>query len=309
VQKNSPIVLIADEVYLPYIPANLYQISLYAPKRQVVYLVSNFALADGEIESLKTRFADLVLIYKIVDLNDYFGDFLPPKGSHVSKVALLKFFLPSILRDEDCVLYLDIDTLICEPLNNLLSFQPRLAIAATEELGVNAFHREDSPSYFNSGVLIISLAKLRELNIEDKARDMALGGQFTRKYVDQEIFNILLGDSVEYLPQKYNVFICNIKFKNLGNFIESPSIVHFVGIDKPWTYPMKSKYSKLWRESLLKGVGKYPNTEQRRVLNSKRGLFNTRKMFHLPSLVLSRILMTIRSIVPNQIKAFLREFI
>lgn len=306
--RNNPIVLIADRKYLNFVPANLFQITLYAPINQVVYLVLDFPLSKPDMNNLKDKFPDLVLIFKSVKLSDYISEFSAPKRTHVSNAALIKFFLPRILIDEDCVLYLDIDTVICKSIIELLHFQPKLSIAATEELGVNSFHREGTRTYFNSGVMVMSLKKLRAFDFETAMKKMATNEEFTKNYVDQEIFNVLLVDSVEFLPQMYNVFICNIKFNNLGSFIKSPAVVHFVGLDKPWTFPRKTKYSKMWLESFTNGLGRNPNAEQIRILKSRRGNFNLTQIFSTLFFASSRYFRAMKLIVPSTVKVLLKEF-
>ena len=306
--KNNPIILIADKKYLDYVPANLYQISLYAPSNQVVYLVTDFVPSDLVIQTLENKFINLTLIFKSVELNDHIGDISIPRNTHVSRAALLKLFLPRILAEEDCVVYLDIDTVICKPILELLNFQPRLSIAATEELGVNAFHRKAARAYFNSGVMVMSLEKLRALDLEATVKKMVANKEYMKTYVDQEIFNVLFSNSVEYLPQEFNVFICNMKFSNFGSFIKSPTIVHFVGLDKPWTYPKKTKYSKLWLESFSKGLGEYPNAEQRRILKSRRGNLNLAQIFILLIFAISRFFRGLKRMLPSSIKGLLKEF-
>jgi lipopolysaccharide biosynthesis glycosyltransferase len=273
-----------------------------------VYLITDFAPTHLVIQTLANKFMNLTLIFKSVEFDDYLSYFDIPKKTHVSRAALLKFFLPKILPEVDCVLYLDIDTVICKPIHELLNFEPRLPIAATEELGVNAFHRSSTRAYFNSGVMVMSLEKLRALDLEVTVKKMVASREYMKTYVDQEIFNVLFSNSVEYLPQEFNVFICNLKFSNLGSFIKSPKIVHFVGLDKPWIYPKKTKYSKLWLESFSNGLGENPNVEQLRILKSRRGNLNFAQFFYSLIFARSRYFRGLKMLLPSPIKGLLKEF-
>lgn len=303
-----PIVFIADEEYATYLPSNLHQISKFAPKNQVVYIITTSDTLALNFKRLQDNFPLLKIYGKKVELLDFFESFTAPKGSHVSEIALLKFFLCEILDNENYILYLDVDTLICEPLLPLLSYCPSSAIAATEELGVNAYLRDEPTPYFNSGVMVMSLNRIRELNLGNLVRRLANANQPSRNYMDQDIFNELFRENLTFLPQKYNVFIRNLKLLNLGSFVKSPVIIHFVGQDKPWNYPRKSRYSKLWTDNFFEGTKVSPTSREVEI-RSTRGVD-----IHFPWLRVNsreaklRLFSKIRSLAPTAIKNFLRHF-
>ena len=303
---QHPIVYIADEKYLHLLPANLDQVSRYGAPGQLVYVVTTATAIPKELSTLGDKYPSLHIVFKQVAFEDYIPVFHPPKGTHVTKIALLKFFLPEIL-EEDCILYLDVDTLLCAPIDSLLTYYPRNPIAAVEEVGVNAYLRNDSNSYFNSGVIVMSLEKIRELGIYGQLNNLTANKDFT--YVDQDLFNTIFDGRVDFLPQKFNVFICNSVSTHLGAFVQFPSIVHFVGRDKPWKYPRKSKYSKLWIESFARASQPNPNSTQLAILRSRRGALNI-SGFLKPILICQvKVVAGIKTIMPKVIKDILRNYI
>jgi len=301
-----PIVYIADEKYLHFLPANLDQVSRYGARGQLVYVVTTATAIPKELSSFGDKYPNLHIVFKQVIFEDYVPMFHPPKGTQVTKIALLKFFLPEILK-EDCILYLDSDTLLCASIDSLLTYYPGNPIAAVEEIGVNAYLRNDSKSYFNSGVIVMSLEKIRELGIYGQLNDLIAKNDFT--YVDQDLFNMIFDGRVDFLPQKFNVFICNTVSAHLGAFVKFPSIVHFVGRDKPWKYPRKSPYSKLWIESFAAASQPNPSAAQLRILTSRRGALNI-SMFLSTMLVFRvKVVAGLKRIVPKVLKDILRNYI
>jgi hypothetical protein len=303
---SHPIVYIADEKYLHLLPANLDQISRFGAPGQLVYVVTTATSIPMELSAFGDKHPNLNIVFKQVVFEDYVSAPHPPKGTQVTKIALLKFFLPEIL-EEDCILYLDIDTLVCASIDSLLTYYPHNPIAAVEEVGTNAFLRGDSKSYFNSGVIVMSLQKIRDLGIYGQINNQITNKDFT--YVDQDLFNIIFEGWVDFLPQKFNVFICNSVSTQLGAFVQFPTIIHFVGRDKPWKYPRKSKYSKLWIESFARATQPNPSSTQLVILRSRRGLFNISEF--LNTLVICRVKVAagMKTLMPKAIKDVLRNYI
>ena len=305
---SHPIVYIADAAYLHFLPANFDQISRYGASKQLVYVVTTSKTIPIELSKTVENYPNLQVIFRQVDFQDYLGELEIPQEAHVTKIALLKFFLPEILN-EDLIVYLDIDTLICAPLNDLLAYNPGNLFGAVEEIGINAYLRGSTNSYFNSGVLVMSLKKIKALGLYKNLNQRIARHMSTPGNVDQDLFNQIYGGLVDFLPQKYNVFICNHNSSSLGAFVNFPTIVHFVGQDKPWVYPKKSKYSKLWIESFANATKTGPSAEQVSILNSNRGSLNIRQFTTLLKKLQMKSLSRIKERMPKVVKSFLRRFV
>ncbi len=305
---SHPIVYIADDAYFHLLPANFDQVSRHGSPQQLVYVVTTSTIIPAELTSIADKYPTLQVIFKQVNFHDYLTEIDILKETHVTKIALLKFFLPEILN-EDVVLYLDVDTLICAPLNELLAYSPGGLIGAVEEIGVNAYLRNGTKPYFNSGVLVMSLKKIKALGLYKNLDREIAKREIAPENVDQDLFNQIYEGLVDFLPQKFNVFICNQNSSTLGAFVKFPTIIHFVGKDKPWTYPRKSKYSKLWIESFANGTKPNPNSRQQAILSSRRGIFNISWIFNFIKNHRIELIAGLKKRTPRKIKNFLRSFI
>ena len=307
-KKAHPIVYIADEGYLKYLPANIDQVSRYGAEKQLIYVVTTATFIPAELSSIGKKYPQLDIVFKQVNFQDYVNNYRAPKKTHVTEISLLKFFLPEILS-EDVVLYLDIDTLICAPLFSLLAYYPSNSIAAVEELGVNSYLRNQSASYFNAGVIVMSLQKIKNLGIYEQINNLIADDKSSETDVDQDIFNYIFEGLVDFLPQKFNVFQSNCDSYLLGVFARYPTIVHFVGRDKPWKYPSKSKYSRLWIESFASGTKPNPSSSQLAILSSKRGALNISGYFKSMGKIRVKLKSRIKMGIPKEIKDILRNYI
>ena len=97
----------------------------------------------------------------------------------------------------------------------------------------NESKRIMGPDYFNAGVALIDCDIWKLRNYPQLWPTMLMEAE-TRgfEYADQCVLNFLCQRQVNYLPWKYNV-LASAKTHNRKN---SPSILHFAGGPKPWSY-------------------------------------------------------------------------
>jgi len=165
---------------------------------------------------------------------------------HVPVATMARLLLPSLMGDiVDTILYLDIDIILAESLNLNSSLIQDMCpeyksvvshgVCARESLQsnirawcdpqtVNVLGLEEVQRGFNAGVLILSLARMKEYGF---SRFASVVSQ-TLGVNDQVIFVAYTKDSFSRMEQKFNVFD--------GQDDENDGeIVHFAGqMNKPW---------------------------------------------------------------------------
>jgi len=111
----------------------------------------------------------------------------------------------------------------------------------------NMLKLKGTDAYFNTGVLVMDLKKLRELDCFKTIADMIAGKQYY--CFEQCIFNTLFKDKVHYLSMYWNVQNGYNVYGNFADFagektkgslkwsIPRYKIMHYVGLKKPWKYP------------------------------------------------------------------------
>ena len=117
--------------------------------------------------------------------------------------ALLKFELPNLLPDLDKILYLDGDIIVKKDLSILYKTNLDDNYAAVvKDSGCIYYHSSESiknlKNYFNSGVMLLNLKKMREHNMPEKLLD-AKRNSSDMSLMDQNIFNILFENHVKFM--------------------------------------------------------------------------------------------------------------
>src|SRR5690606_19676460 len=103
----------------------------------------------------------------------------------------------------------------------------------------------DMHRYFNSGVMLFDLDRIRALGLDARMADIAATAQVTSR--DQDWLNIGFRDSALILPPEWNSgwgdpktakpYVPKAMQDRFRASREDPAIVHFTGFEKPWAAP------------------------------------------------------------------------
>ncbi len=190
--------------------------------------------------------------------------------------ALLKFIIPDLFPELDKILYLDGDLIVTTDLQELYStdLEDNL-VAAVVDSGTMYWKNKFNSAvqhYFNSGVMLLNLKKMREDNIS-RVLIETKSNISDSSLMDQNVFNLVFDGKLKLLPIKYNVLPpglekANFKwgiddvnryyrtnYKNEEELFLDAEIIHFSSKDKPWREP-DSAFAYLWRHYYLDLYGK-----------------------------------------------------
>ena len=203
---------------------------------------------------------DVEIIIKTLDIENFLKNNIQ-QTRHVTKIALLKFFLPQII-EEKRVLYLDSDLIIQNCLEEVFNTDiGTKLIAAVFDCGLFLMPKWQEQlalnpnDYFNSGVMLMDLESMRRENITEKLVTYKINNETF--FMDQDALNVVFNKHVYYLEWKWNFLSFLLEGKTnetllkqikglpaLNQCIKSAYIVHCTDKLKPWEY--KTKLSKLW---------------------------------------------------------------
>ena len=189
--------------------------------------------------------------------------------------ALLKFDLPTLLPCLEKVLYLDGDILVKKSLSTLWDTDVNdfysAAILDSGKIYSGNPNVKATKEYFNSGVMLLNLKKLRLENVAKRLletkqtiKDMSL--------MDQPVFNMVFADRVLLLPIKFNFLYVNLLraekdgkvnimqindlygtgYSRIKNILDECIIVHFASRDKPWKFTngvMSTEWYEMYKKS------------------------------------------------------------
>jgi lipopolysaccharide biosynthesis glycosyltransferase len=167
------------------------------------------------------------------------------------------FFTFLIPADVQRLLYIDTDVLVVNDLSELyrqdLHSYPVGAVydnyvKTAPQLGI-----EQEGNYFNSGVLLIDVAKWKEQQISEKAMQFLADYPDKIKFVDQDALNAVLKNNWKKMDWKYNTMYSlipqDIRKDQLDDFIKDKVILHFT-LQRPWNMLCRNRYRDMYHRYL-----------------------------------------------------------
>lgn len=262
------IAYVVDRNYLPYMMTSLHSAILHKnmlSHYKVHVIAEDFTKADEELLQKMESSG--------IDIKIYPAQKLELDMSHLGrfasfKISLQKIYLADYLKDVNKVLYLDADTLVQKDLARVYKKDMAGYYIAAVKDGLMYQHPEhieeiglkEHNFYFNSGVMLLNLKKMRK---DDVVRSAEIYFNTHQEvFGDQDVLNVVLKKGVLALPYRYNVnstffeekpasFLSTFYGKKVPNspkaVYKKAVILHFAG-HKPWTEYFTHPYLKpLWK--------------------------------------------------------------
>ena len=239
-----------------------------ATSRYVVHVICRGVAEEGvaEIEQAAAEDFDVEIVRR---------DELPVDPEmislvrHVSPTAIFKFFIPELFPELDKILYLDSDILILGDLQPLwhedVSGAYAAAVCDNQTIVGHEGHLKwlefAHERYFNSGVMLLNLDKMRKDGITAKLMDYRINGK--NRFMDQDALNVVFDNCVKFVPIRYNclnwLFLtCTLEQlrecfgdSQIGETAEETMdmavVLHIGGSEKPWLCELPY-YTPLYRK-------------------------------------------------------------
>jgi lipopolysaccharide biosynthesis glycosyltransferase len=261
------VVIASDNNYVPHLGALITSIFDNIAKGTAVDLL----ILDGGISA-----ANQMMLTRLIP-NDSSLHFIPMRDEftsyfthmHFSRATFYRLILDSILTSRDKIIYIDCDTIVLGDLlelweidmedkpvaavhdyimehfckSNVLSADFAGSLPALsylrEYVGISA---KNCDKYFQAGLLIMNLRRIRELKLSKRMTDSLL----SRKYwfLDQDVLNKYFCGSQITLPAEWNFVNCTDditssldqrRVRELEMARANPKLIHYAGYEaKPW---------------------------------------------------------------------------
>lgn len=223
-----------------------------------IYVVGNNLSHESIaiLKKLESEYTRIIIVK--TDINSKYDRFAM-NNTHVTTTDLYKFELPNLLPDDlEKVLYLDGDIIAKKDVASIFNEDIEIVYAGVikdfyVELKYGDGFRQrlkvNHKGYFNAGVLLLNLKKLREDRIPELLFQYRNGHK--DEFMDQDTFNVVLKDNIKYLPPFYNFILAFLAYdmKEIADYykietvdtkyewIKDASIIHYAGPKpKPWKY-------------------------------------------------------------------------
>lgn len=171
---------------------------------------------------------------------------------------LLDLLLPA---DVERVIYLDCDTMVIAPIENLwdidLGNNTIGAVAdgwALFQMGGRDMVEkkglfDTAQPYFNSGVLLIDRARYAAADIPGRIAQMAADGILSRLYYDQDMLNLIFAENWRALDWRFNVIDPRPPHQAMG-----VKILHYTGKRRPWNLWSGTAFARAYRHVMTNAV-------------------------------------------------------
>lgn len=265
--KQATICFITDNRYI--VPTTVAITSLVANKNSdsfyTVYVLAKDLTAENKAVLQTFNRPDVQLqVVEARPEQQYEG--VVSGNAHVSAAALYKFSLADIFPDCDKLLYMDGDVLVRQDLSDFYAMDLTGVYAAVVK-DYRAIVSKPNPmeflpvkhqAYFNSGVMLLNLKRMRQCDMKRRLIDYRLHG--INHFMDQDTLNVVFDEQVAYLPIYYNGMystlthfsagdICTYYAMEPRNSIDEIcgdcKILHLCSPTKPWNY-VDSWHAREW---------------------------------------------------------------
>ncbi|MBV9041288.1 MAG: glycosyltransferase family 8 protein [Acidimicrobiia bacterium] len=222
-----------------------------------------------------------------------------PSVDRFGPVIWFRLLVPELLSDCGRVVYLDADTFAVAPLEDLWSADLGGAAVAAVRNVVHPEHRHrgsalglpSMSAYFNSGVLLFDLERVRSAGLMAQARDVACRQGDRLLWPDQDALNVAFAGRWLPVHPRWNCMNSlrvwrpwaeeTLGADAVAEALADPAVVHFEGpaLSKPWHYlsdhPLRERYRSVldrtpWADTPLadrtvatRFIGRLPERRQR----------------------------------------------
>lgn len=252
------VVYACDDNYAPLTAISAVSLLKHNPDAEVFLLGCD--LRKESIDIVKTRVEKYGGRFRYVDAGGEISRLRAKKVSqYVSYAVYSRIFIGDLFeRLSGKVLYLDCDTLVTGPVDDVFSVPLGSAVLALAPDAVHpAYKRVVSLSpekpYYNTGVALIDLDGWRRRNCTERLLDELENPNGRNPLGDQDIIVRVLNDETVSLDRKWNYLSQYILYGDRT----VPVIYHFSGntLGRPWTHssrhPMRREYMALAAETGL----------------------------------------------------------
>ena len=279
--KTIPIFFTLDENYAPYFSVALASLIEHTTDDND-YTIN--VVHDGLTDDSKSKLSSLAksnvhIIYtdikeKIKPIEERLNK--SRSKTHFPISVYFRLFLPSMFPEYDKGIYVDSDTTFNADIAELYSYELNdKLLGAVKDISISKIppfieYIENAVgikfnNYVNSGVLLMNMKKLREIDFENYFLYLLTKYDFEIVAPDQDYINALCDGQIMYLPDVWNA----MPIEGLKG-VDNPKLIHYNLFLKPWHYSGIAYEEYFWHyadSSLFK----------ERIYNEKNAFDDSRK--------------------------------
>ena len=206
------IVYVTDENYLPFVKTSAASLLKVNPDAHITVVSP---------EPVETDFDNVV-----IPLTEQYRQ--RKKNERITQTTYLKLFLTELPYDK--VLFIDPDTIVQKPLNELWETEVEyIGLCESHDAGKEQAKDLGIERYVNTGVMLMNLKSLRKINFTKKC--LAAKAEPKLWCHEETLLNVAMQGKITYLPEKWN-YCYNREYSDRTIRFEDVAILHICGKDK-----------------------------------------------------------------------------
>jgi lipopolysaccharide biosynthesis glycosyltransferase len=276
-KKNFPIVFASDDNYAMYLGVTLQSLidNSNSTNNYDIWVLDS-GISDGNKETIQSFIGERknisIRFFDVSKLVEEYKDKFHVEG-YWSIAAYYRIFIPQIFHTYDKMLYLDCDLIINEDVSelfkinlgsNLIGASKCYHICPAEnhpccwrDYCKDVLRMKNHDDYFNSGVLLFNVKKMRECAFTTKCLSLKVDHK-KLQFAEEGLLNIACEDKVCFIDEKWNVpWHWNLPqhkfrivhepwfFKYQGRSLH-PYIIHYTTEQKPWNCEVCEPAADIW---------------------------------------------------------------
>ena len=244
--NEIPIFFTVDDKYAPFLAVAMESLVNHISDENM-YIINIMTTAMSEENRFKInkyeRSNVKIVYYDVNDLADSIKDKLYTRD-YYSISTYFRLFIPNMFKQYDKILYLDSDIVILDDIANLYNIDlgdnyvgaAQDDVIATEQIfrdyAEKVIGHNSYKNYFNAGILLMNLRKLREIDFENKFLHLL---DTVKYYVaqDQDYLNRFCKGNVTMFSTDWDRMPVN---QAKVNDIDNLKLVHYNLAFKPWDF-------------------------------------------------------------------------
>ncbi len=276
-----PIFFAADDGYVPYLATAIHSLLTNASAEhhyKIIVLSQDISNENQKrLKSLATKNSDIEFVSmqdRIQGITDRASNYL--RCDFFTLTIYYRLFIPIMFPEYDKAIYIDSDVVLAGDISELYNIDlGDNLIGACPDFSVqkiNAFveYIENvvgvkKAEYINSGVLLMNLKRLREVNLDTRFLELLNRYHFDTIAPDQDYLNAMCNGSILYIPECWDAMP-----RQDAPALEQPKLIHYNLFFKPWCYDNIQYEDYFWKYAASSGY-------LREILENKRAYSDEQK--------------------------------
>ncbi|MGL6121123.1 MAG: glycosyltransferase family 8 protein [Fusobacteriaceae bacterium] len=253
--RNLILIINEKNNYARHLGATLVSILKNSKENWKIYIIyENLSKDSMEKISKMVEISGSELNYIKID-KDILNKFNVGEGTHLTSIVFARLFIPEFLKLEKKAIYLDCDLIVLKPLEELYDIDLKYKSIGVvldgkkdQESSLKRLNLNKNKTYFNAGVMVMDLEKLRNNGKFLNTIEYCLNPDRELELNEQDALNIIFEADYFEANIKWNYTHGNSEENNLS--LNEIGIIHFTGNSKPWDCKNYSSYKNIYWQYL-----------------------------------------------------------